>query len=133
MLHRMPVQILYLGPMSQATAEGQADDIVRAETPADAIELDREILLESLHKAGKEIQDEDIKRYYYTLLEEYNLDEITSDPVTIENLVELMPDIVNINEKALSVPLREAGKNIRDPEIADFYYGLLERAGWDIE
>ena len=41
--------------------------------------------------------------------------------------------LYNVGILSLTLPLQEAGKNIQDKEIAQFYYELLDNAGWTIE
>ncbi|MFC2123095.1 hypothetical protein ACFLRP_05360 [Bacteroidota bacterium] len=48
------------------------------------------------------------------------------------SLVDLLPDIEKIYKEALTLPYQEAGKQIYDEEIAEFYYLLLQRTGLDI-
>jgi hypothetical protein len=122
---------LFIGPLSQETAHGSPGEYEEPEIPA-GTDIDREILLSTLREAGDGIQDEEIAAYYHKLLEEYDLDGISTgdtpaDPV---NLSELPPDIYDINRKAASLPLIEAGKNIQDEEIARFYNQFLKDTGW---
>jgi len=126
---------LFLGPLSQNPALGHSDDSEQPETSADIPGIDREVLLSSLQKAGDEIQDDDIRQFYHILLQEYDLNGISVSAVLAaeSTQAELLPDIYDVNHKAISVPLREAGKNISDEEIAQFYYKLLESAGWIVE
>lgn len=86
-------------------------------------------LFTALIEAEKTIQDENLKQYYRSLIEEYNLDTLTIQVTTTE----LLPDIEHIIRTAMSMPLKEAGKNIRDKEIADFYQEFLNDAGWEFE
>lgn len=87
-----------------------------------------------LEKAGNEITDEDIAGYYEQLCDGYGLDEQSSAMVQQEPFAatDIVP-VENINRTALSSVLKGAGSDIRDKEIAEFYYQFLEKAGWDIE
>lgn len=87
-----------------------------------------------LNRAGEKIKDEDIKKYYNTLIGEYGLEETSSDAVQEEDIKpeDILPDIERIQQAALTSPLREAGKHIRDKEIAEFYYKFLKDSGWKI-
>ena len=125
--------VLVIGPLSPATANGQEageDKLL----DADIAGTFRESLITPLQTAGEEIRDADLKRFYKKLVSAYHLEDIPETDIDSDDpqLEKLLPDIKVINEAALSLPLREAGKNIRDPEIASFYYDYLERAGWDI-
>ena len=126
---------LFMGPLSPTHAAGKSADSSQPEAPADIAETYREALLSPLQQAGNEIQDDDTDQFYQKLLQEYDLDEAFSEAAQAENpdLIELLPDIKDINQKALNLPLQEAGKNIQDEEIAQFYYEFLQSAGWTIE
>ncbi|MEE8414300.1 MAG: hypothetical protein V3R96_07090 [Dehalococcoidales bacterium] len=128
--------ILVLGPLSPTPANGQAGEPENFlfQTQTKITEAFRDSLIAPLQKAGEEISDNDTQQFYQLLMSEYRLDET---PVTVSDaeefsLSELIPDIKHINRTALSLPLSEAGKNIKDKEIARFYYDLLKRSGWEI-
>lgn len=127
--------ILFMGPLSPTPITAQTEDASLTETPVDIVETYRETIISVLQAAGDEIQDNDTAQFYQKLLQEYALDEPSPEKTPAEqfSLTELLPDIKNINQKALTLPLQEAGKNIRDKEIAQFYYKLLKDAGWTIE
>ena len=125
---------LFMGPLSQTPVAGKSADSSQPETPTGIAETYRKALISPLQKAGDEIRDADIQQFYQKLLREYNLDEVSSEASRAEDsgLIDLLPDIKNINQTALSLPLQEAGKNIRDKEIARFYYKFLKDVGWEI-
>ena len=87
-----------------------------------------------LEEAGKEITDEDIADYYRQLCDGYGLDEQSSAMAHQEPpaATDIIP-VENINRTALHSILDVAGSDIRDKEIAEFYYQFLEKAGWQIE
>lgn len=126
---------LFMGPLSITPTTAQAGEPSLAGVPADIAETYHEALTSPLQEAGNEIQDKDTARFYRKLIREYNLDEASSGVAQAEHsgLAGMLPDIKNINRKALNLPLQEAGKNIQDEEIAQFYYKLLKDAGWEIE
>ncbi len=125
---------LFLGPLSQASASGQSEEDSRSGFPSDIAGAFRESSLLPLQEAENDIQDADNRRFYRQLVESYHLEATTpaSSPEQF-SLSELLPDIESINSSALSLPLKEAGKNIHDPELAWFYFDLLKRSGWMIE
>ncbi len=126
---------LFMGPLSQSSAAGKSADPGQSEALVDIAETYREALISPLQKAGGEIQDADTQEFYQKLLREYNLEEVPSEASRADQsgLTGLLPDIKNINQTALSLPLQEAGKNIQDKEIAQFYYNFLKDAGWEIQ
>ncbi len=126
--------VLFLGPLSPATASGHAEESDQQVSRSDIADLFRESVLQPLLEAGDEIQDADNKQFFQKLIGSYHLeDDATTEYPEDAELSELLPDIKSINYSALSLPLKEAGKNINDPEIARFYYDFLKRAGWTIE
>jgi hypothetical protein len=88
-----------------------------------------------LDEARAKIKGADTREYYDELVAAYELDEPSSLTVETENsnVQEIVPDIEKIQQKALTMPLQEAGKQIKDKELADFYYRFLEDSGWTIK
>jgi hypothetical protein len=79
---------------------------------------------EELNKAGDKIQDPATKSFYTKLIEGYNLDEASSDVGD-----DWLPDMDAIQKRALLLPFQEAGTNIKDKDIADFYARFLAETG----
>jgi hypothetical protein len=113
----------------------QSDDSCPPETPTDTSGTFNNAFNSSLQEAGKNIQDEEMAQFYQKLLQEYELDDPSSwtTPDESSDPEDVIPDVGKISHTALTLPLQEAGKNIRDEEIAQFYYNLLRDAGWTIE
>ena len=122
---------LFLGPLSPPTATA-ADSIDpnQPELTTDNTTIRNDILF-LLQEAGNEIQNNDTEQFYQKLIQGYELTE-TSDTES-QDVTDILPDIKKISNTALSLPLQEAGKNIRDEEIARFYHELLESLGWQVE
>jgi len=122
-----------LGSLSSAPATGESGDSEVTEMSSDNTTF-REDIYNLLQEAGDEIQDGDINQYYQKLIQGYELDEPLPElPEGEEPSPEdILPDITKINQIALTLPLQEAGKNIQDDEIAEFYYTFLESAGFTI-
>lgn len=118
---------LFMGPLAKVPSRAEADNSSPGEVPTDIAEVYRESLLLPLQNAGDEITDSETSRFYNKLMQVYELDEIA--PGTLNNL---MPDIEKIHKAATILPLQEAGKNIQDEEIRQFYYELLKDAGWEL-
>ncbi len=127
--------ILFTGPLSLIPTIAQSEDSSLTKTLPDIAGIYREALTSSLQEAGDEIQDKEIAQFYRKLLREYELDEPSPGIAQAEHSspTEVLPDIKKINYIAITLPLQEAGRNIKDKEIAQFYYKLLESAGWTIE
>ena len=117
------------------------DKVMRAQEPdltenmTDNVTPGNNTIILVLEEAAKNIQDEEIAHFYRELLQEYDL--LEQPPATVEdessNSTAALPDIFKINRAAITLPLQEAGRNIRDKEIAEFYYRFLMGAGWAIE
>ena len=56
-----------------------------------------------------------------------------ADGEEYSSLADMLPDIEKINRNALILPIKKAGENIQDKEIAEFYYQFLKDAGWENE
>jgi len=46
-------------------------------------------------------------------------------------MADLVPDIAKIQKNALDTTLKEAGKQLKDKEISDFYNRFLSNCGLD--
>lgn len=125
---------LFMGPLAEVPSRAEADNSSPGEVPTNIAEIYRESLLSPLQNAGDEITDRETSQFYHKLMQEYELDEIANETTRTEadTLNNLMPDIGKILNAATILPLQEAGKNIQDEEIRQFYYELLEDAGWEL-
>jgi hypothetical protein len=128
--------LTFMGPLSStpAAAGGEPESSDPIEISTDNTTF-RENIYGILQKAGSEIQDSDISRYYQLLVGAYELGESPSGTADGEDPSpsDILPDINKISRTALILPLQEAGKQIKDKELAQFYYKFLASAGWSIE
>jgi len=122
-----------LGSFSIAPATGESGGSEVTEMSSDNTTF-RGDVYSILQEAGNEIQDTDTSQYYQKLIQGYELDEPFPELPEGEepSPADILPDITKINQIALTLPLQEAGKNIQDDEIAEFYYSFLESAGFTI-
>jgi len=90
-------------------------------------------LSSSLNKAASEIKDPDIARFVQKLLQAYELNKASQNSSGDEKtgLASLLPDLKKIHRAALEFPLKEAGKQIEDKEIAEFYDDFTTGIGVD--
>jgi hypothetical protein len=95
------------------------------ESPVSDNETTTQNIIDVLGQARNKITDEDTLAYYDKLVTGYQLTDSQGNPVAV-------PDIEKIQYTALTLPLEEAGKQIRDPEIKDFYYKFMANSGFDI-
>lgn len=86
---------------------------------------------EALRQVGTEIECEDTRDFYEKLIGEYGLE----GPIGHRSGQELragqpvISDMVRIQRTALTLPFYEAGKNITDSDLRQFYYSFLEDIG----
>ena len=109
---------------TSATPSAMAQE---SDPPSDNLaSLDSNYILElndNLKRAGDQIVDPDTKAFYDKLTSSYDLDQVSNADYG------WLPDIDNIQRSALALPLQEAGKNIKDRNIADFYARFLAEVG----
>ncbi len=92
----------------------------------------RNAMLSPLQKSAAESAKTESGKYLNKLIGEYRLDDLPAGKGANGELADMVPDIKAINEKAMALPLFEAGKQIQDREIAAFYYDFLKRSGWTV-
>ena len=83
-----------------------------------------------LTRAGSKIKDEDTARFYTKLVQGYELNKPLAEQQQ-GGLAGLVPDIRHIQHQAQTLPFREAGKGITDPELTDFYSNFIKMCGLD--
>jgi len=81
-------------------------------------------LSDNLKSAGSEIRDAGTRAFYDKLVAGYGLDEASGNVTD-----DWLPDIDMIQRHALILPLQEAGRNIDDKDIADFYAKFMLDCG----
>ena len=124
--------MVFGGGLSSIPVTGQPGNSTTTETLTDNATF-RENIYSLLQDAGNEIQDYDTWRFYQKLVQAYELDEVPgTEPGEDPTAAEILPDLNKINFVALYLPLEEAGRNIQDEELAQFYYKFLQSAGWSI-
>lgn len=124
--------VLLAGTLS-AAASGPGDEPFTEGESSGSGKMDIGALIFALNKAGAEIEDEDIARFYELLIEEYDLEHSSAPGTSGNPFADVLPDIDTIVRKAVCLPLQEAGKHIRDKEIAAFYRDFLEDTGLTME
>lgn len=130
---------LFMGPFypvgkAQAAEAMQTPEAVQ--TPPEATtDSYRALILSTLQKAGNEIQDKDLAQFYPKLVAEYHLEDSSAWLVASDNTSspDLVPNFEKITSVAITMPLEEAGKQIQDKDIAQFYYKFLKDNGLQIK
>jgi len=138
---------LFMGPLKPVGANGQvasissekqisnaANSSVSSNSTTISDEDSAGTVKQILHGAKAQIQTEDMASYYDKLVAAYDLDNPNPNQSTNGlGALSSIVDIQKINYAAMSMPLIEAGKNIKDADIARFYYKFLQDTGWDIK
>jgi hypothetical protein len=104
----------------------RAEENTSEQTVTDDNETTTQDIINMLEQGRSRITDTDTLAYYDKLVAGYQLNDSQGNPVAV-------PDIEQIQNTAVTLPLREAGKQIRDPEIKEFYYKFLTDSGFNIE
>lgn len=120
---------IFFWPVSSSSASGDPE----ATTVNDVDDINISSLVAALNRVESEIEDEDLQQYYRLLIDTYDLESTASSDEEDNSFIDVLPDVDHIVRAAAQLPLREAGKNIRDPEIAEFYHKFLEDVGWEID
>jgi len=107
---------------SESEQEQESDNV--------SLESDLNGIITALEEAGKTISDADLKNFYNTLVERYDLENTVS--LDSELITGTLPDVDHIVKTSMVLPLEHAGEHIVDSDIRDFYYRFLEDAGWEM-
>ena len=98
---------------------------------ADISDMYKQAVASPLIEAGNDINNNEISQFYENLIASYQLNNPPSTDSTSLSLASLLPDIKNIYKTASDLPLKEAGKQIQDKEIAEFYNNFISEIGVD--
>lgn len=91
----------------------------------------KQALISPLNKAAGEVKDPQLAGFTQKLVAAYELDKTGTNVNDQSNLSDLLPDLVKINKTALNMPLKEAGKQIKDKELSEFYDRFITNCGVD--
>ena len=117
---------LLAGPAILKANSNQADS-----ASTELADVYRKALTAPLEKAVSEVKDPEIARFSQKLIQAYGLENTASNSNVDDSsgLANLLPDVANIHKTAMNMPLIEAGKQIKDKELADFYNDFITRCG----
>ncbi|OGO15698.1 MAG: hypothetical protein A2Z02_07105 [Chloroflexi bacterium RBG_16_48_7] len=104
-----------------------ADNITDVKLPPEVVEAYNRALTTPLNKAADEVKDPDLARFTKNLIASYSLG--TTTPNTEQNPASLVPDIKKITRAASDNMLIEAGKSLKDKELAEFYDSFIKSIG----
>jgi hypothetical protein len=109
----------------------KADSDQSGMSASDFTKIYKNALISPLTKATSEATDPQIAQFSQKLVNAYELDKTGANTNEQSNLSDLVPDISKINKVALNMPLKEAGKQIQDKELSEFYNRFITRCGVD--
>ncbi|MGA9047738.1 MAG: hypothetical protein WB588_01970 [Dehalococcoidia bacterium] len=98
---------------------------------AEIAKVYRQALVSPLNKATSEIKDPDLASFSQKLVQSYELDKTTANTSDQSNLSDLLPDMAKIEKNAINLPLKEAGKQLKDKDLSDFYNRFITSCGVD--
>lgn len=93
----------------------------------------KQALTAPLNNAISELKDPELAQFSKKLLQAYELDKApeTGSGAEHASLANLVPDIKKIHKTAMNLPLQEAGKQIKDAELSEFYKSFIASIGAD--
>lgn len=117
---------LLAGPAISKANSGQAD-----QPSAELTDAYRKALTGPLNKAVSEVRDPEIAAFSQKLVQSYGLENAApaGNVDDASGLSSLLPDVAQIHRKAMDLPLIEAGKQLKDKELSEFYQGFISSIG----
>jgi uncharacterized ferritin-like protein (DUF455 family) len=91
----------------------------------------KQALISPLNKATSEIKDPELASFTQKLVQSYELEKTTANTGDQSSLADLLPDVAKIEKNAINMPLKEAGKQLKDKELSDFYNRFITTCGVD--
>ncbi|MGA2159754.1 MAG: hypothetical protein ABSG90_11105 [Dehalococcoidia bacterium] len=124
--------IIVLGVSLALPSVLRADNSQPVTVPtAEIAKVYRQALVSPLNKATSEIKDPDLASFSQKLVQSYELDKTTTNTSDQSNLSDLLPDMAKIEKNAINLPLKEAGKQLKDKDLSDFYNRFITSCGVD--
>ena len=106
-----------------------ADDSQNPMSVTDFAASYRQALISPLNRATSEVKDPEIAQFSQKLVKSYELDETAANVNEQSNLSDMLPDLVKIQKAAIDMPLKEAGTQIKDKELSEFYTRFITNCG----
>jgi len=114
--------------LSVGSSVSRADDEQSGSILSTISSAYREALISPLQRATGEISDPEIASFSTKLVQTYGLNQETTNS-SEDELADLLPDLKNIHRTAMDLPLMEAGKQLKDKELSDFYNSFIQQIG----
>jgi hypothetical protein len=117
---------LLAGPAISKANSNQADS-----PSSELTDVYRQAVTAPLAKAVSEVKDPEIAGFSQKLVKAYGLENTAaqSSADDASSLVNLLPDVAKIHRTAMDMPLIEAGKQLKDKELSDFYQTFISSIG----
>lgn len=117
---------LLAGPAISKANSNQADS-----ASAQLTDAYRKALTEPLNRAVSEVRDPEIAGFSQKLVQAYGLENAATQGNVDDasGLANLLPDVAKIHRTAMDMPLIEAGKQLKDKELSDFYQSFISSIG----
>lgn len=96
---------------------------------ADFIKTYQQALTGPLNKATSEVKDPEIAQFSQELVQSYELEKVGAGDANKTELSDLVPDLAKIQKSALNTTLKEAGKQLKDKELSEFYSRFISNCG----
>jgi hypothetical protein len=124
--------IIVLGVSLALPSMTKADNNQSSTMPtADIAKVYKQALVSPLNKAISEIKDPDLASFSQKLVQSYDLENTTANTSDQSSLSNLLPDVAKIEKNAIDMPLKEAGKQLQDKDLSDFYNRFITSCGVD--
>lgn len=108
-----------------------ADSSLSPVSSSDIISTYQNSLISPLNRATSEVKDPEIAGFSQKLIKSYELEKVGAGDASNTEISDLVPDIAKIQKTALNTTLKEAGKQLKDKELSDFYHRFITKCGAD--
>jgi hypothetical protein len=121
--------IIVIGLLLALPSMLNADNSQDSMSAADFTKIYKNALIGPLTKATSEVKDPQLAQFSQKLVQSYELDKTGANTNDQSKLSDLVPDISKITKNAMNMPLIEAGKQIQDKDLSDFYNRFITNCG----
>ncbi len=125
------IGLFMIGMLAAMPRFSNADSSLSPVSAGDIIKTYQNALLGPLNKAASEVKDPEISVFSQNLIKSYELETVGSGGAANTEMSDLVPDIARIQKTALNTTLKEAGKQLKDKDLSDFYHSFITKCGVD--
>lgn len=122
---------LLAGPAVLKANSNQDDSNLAGSPSAELADVYRQSLTGPLNRAVGEVKDPELAAFSQKLVQAYGLENAPAESNVNDasGMASLLPDVAKIHRTAMDMPLKEAGKQIKDKELSDFYQSFISSIG----